>query len=93
MTRRQLAEAARQISAVGPISQALSQYPGSTAGRPANLTLFDVFRTLTAPSTASFIPSQFWTKEILQLAHSEPAVWHATLALGAIHQKIGRAHV
>lgn len=87
MTRRQLAEAARQISAVGPISQALCQYPGSAAGRSANLTLFDVFRTLTAPSTASFIPSQFWTREILQLAHSEPAVWHATLALGAIHQR------
>ncbi|KAF5613565.1 uncharacterized protein FSUBG_774 [Fusarium subglutinans] len=89
VTRRQLAEAARQMSVIGPISQALSQYPWdrSRSASPTNLTLFDVFRTLTAPSTASFIPSQFWTRELLQLAHSEPAVWHATLALGALHQR------
>ncbi|KAI1016207.1 hypothetical protein LB504_009180 [Fusarium proliferatum] len=89
VTRRQLAEAARQMSVIGPISQALSQYPRdrSRSASPTNLTLFDVFRTLTAPSTASFIPSQFWTRELLQLAHSEPAVWHATLALGALHQR------
>ncbi|KAK2127424.1 hypothetical protein NOF04DRAFT_1371352 [Fusarium oxysporum II5] len=82
-------EAARQMSVIGPISQALSQYPRdrSRSATPTNLTLFDVFRTLTAPSTASFIPSQFWTRELLQLAHSEPAVWHATLALGALHQR------
>ncbi|KAI3581608.1 hypothetical protein IWW34DRAFT_818934 [Fusarium oxysporum f. sp. albedinis] len=82
-------EAARQMSVIGPISQALSQYPRdrSRSATPMNLTLFDVFRTLTAPSTASFIPSQFWTRELLQLAHSEPAVWHATLALGALHQR------
>ncbi|OBS22458.1 hypothetical protein FPOA_08795 [Fusarium poae] len=87
ITRRQLTEIARRISVVGPISQALCQYPISAGTKSTNLTLFDVFRTLTAPSTASFIPSQFWTREILQLAHSEPAVWHATLALGAIHQR------
>ncbi|KAJ3530282.1 hypothetical protein NM208_g9396 [Fusarium decemcellulare] len=90
ITRRQLAEAARQLSTVAPISQALSQYPRSSRSRsatPPNMSLFDVFRNLTAPSTASFIPSQFWTRELLQLAHSEPAVWHATLALGALHQR------
>ncbi|KAF5665337.1 hypothetical protein FHETE_6697 [Fusarium heterosporum] len=91
LTRRQLAEAARQVSVIGPISRALSQYPrhssGSRSPTPSNLSFFDVFRTLTAPSTASFIPSQFWTRDLLQLAHSEPAVWHATLALGALHQR------
>ncbi|KAI8718313.1 hypothetical protein NCS52_00609900 [Fusarium sp. LHS14.1] len=89
VTRRQLAEAARQLSVVGPISQALSQYPRhrSHSPTPTSMSLFDVFRNLTAPSTASFIPSKFWTRELLQLAHSEPAVWHATLALGALHQR------
>ncbi|KAF4974457.1 hypothetical protein FZEAL_8628 [Fusarium zealandicum] len=89
VTRRQLVDAARQISVIGPISQALTQYPryGSRSATPPNLSLFDVFRNLTAPSTASFIPSQFWTRELLQLAHSEPAIWHATLALGALHQR------
>ncbi|KAF4450557.1 hypothetical protein F53441_6337 [Fusarium austroafricanum] len=89
VTRRQLAQAARQISTIGPISQAFFQFPRdrSRSVTPPNLSFFDVFRTLTAPSTASFIPSQFWTRELLQLAHCEPAVWHATLALGALHQR------
>ncbi|KAL6414394.1 hypothetical protein AUP68_00913 [Ilyonectria robusta] len=102
VTRRQLAEAVRQLGVIGPVSKALTQYPGqrSSSSSPVdNLSLFDVFRKLTAPSTANFLPSRFWTGELLQLAHSEPAVWHATLALGALHQKhelasqgIGRDH-
>ncbi|KPM40259.1 hypothetical protein AK830_g6263 [Neonectria ditissima] len=94
VTRRQLVEAVRQLSVVGPVSTALAQYPHHGHGRssssspsPTGLSLFDVFRKLTAPSTASFMPSNFWTGELLQLAHSEPAVWHATLALGALHQQ------
>ncbi|KAK7422796.1 hypothetical protein QQX98_001357 [Neonectria punicea] len=93
VTRRQLVEAVRQLGVVGPVSKALAQYPhhrsgsGSGSASPSGLSLFDVFRTLTAPSTAIFMPSSFWTGELLQLAHSEPAVWHAVLALGALHQK------
>ncbi|KAH6896692.1 hypothetical protein B0T10DRAFT_433229 [Thelonectria olida] len=91
VTRRQLAQAVRELAVVGPVSRALAQYPhhhgGGGSAMPSNLSLFDVFRNLTAPSTAAFMPSQFWTGELLQLAHSEPAVWHATLALGALHQK------
>ncbi|KAF7552533.1 hypothetical protein G7Z17_g4253 [Cylindrodendrum hubeiense] len=89
VTRRQLADAVRQLGIIGPVSKGLTQYPGprSTSSSPDNLSLFDVFRKLTAPSTASFLPSNFWTGELLQLAHAEPAVWHATLALGALHQK------
>ena len=33
------------------------------------------------------MPSEFWTRELLQLAHAEPAIWHATLALGALQQR------
>lgn len=93
VTRRQLVEAVRKLAVVGPVSRALAQYPqhggggGGGSSLTSNLSLFDVFRRLTAPSTAAFMPSHFWTGELLQLAHSEPAVWHATLALGALHQK------
>lgn len=89
MTRRQLAVAVRQLSVVGPISQALCHYPRhqTRSQSPVGFALFDVFRHSTAPSTASFLPSDFWTREFLQLAHSEPAIWHATLALGALHQR------
>lgn len=89
MTRRQLAVAVRQLSVVGPVSQALCHYPRhqTRSQSPVGFVLFDVFRHSTAPSTASFLPSDFWTREFLQLAHSEPAIWHATLALGALHQR------
>ncbi|KAH7143638.1 fungal-specific transcription factor domain-containing protein [Dactylonectria macrodidyma] len=89
VTRRQLVEAVRELGVIGPVSKALTQYPGQrlSPSQVDSLSLFDVFRKLTAPSTASFLPSNFWTGELLQLAHSEPAVWHATLALGALHQK------
>lgn len=86
VTRRQLAALLRESGVVGPVSQAPCQIPAH-AGKFPYRTLFDVFRNLTAPTTASFIPSEFWTREVLQLAHSEPAVWHATLALGALHQR------
>ncbi|KAF7562080.1 hypothetical protein G7046_g2059 [Stylonectria norvegica] len=89
VTRRQLAVAVRGLSIVGPVSAALSNYPRhrSRSTSPAGFPLFDVFRHSTAPSTAAFLPSDFWTRELLQLAHLEPAVWHATIALGALHQR------
>ncbi|CAH0057004.1 unnamed protein product [Clonostachys solani] len=48
---------------------------------------FDYFRRTTAPSTDSIIPSNFWSEVLLQLAHTEPAIWHATNALGALHRR------
>lgn len=88
VTRRQLDVAIQEFSDLGSVSQALSHFPQqSRSPTPESFALFDVFRHLTAPSTTSFMPSQFWTRELLQLAHCEPAFWHATLALGALHQQ------
>lgn len=33
------------------------------------------------------MPSQVWTRDILQLAHSEPSIWHAVVALGGLHYR------
>lgn len=33
------------------------------------------------------MPSEVWTRDILQLAHSEPAVWHAVVTLGGLHYR------
>ena len=94
-SRRDLAALARSMTpAYGVAPQRLSQAPAAISshrGRDASPSsareyqLFDIFRSATAPSTAAFMPSQFWTREILQLAHSEPAVWHAVVGLAALH--------
>ncbi|KAH7324231.1 hypothetical protein B0I35DRAFT_387889 [Stachybotrys elegans] len=94
MSRRQLAHVVRNLSVIGPVARALSQSPPSDAvmGRRQPVAIqdyvyFDLFRSVTAPATDAFIPSDFWHHDLLQLAHAEPAVWHATLALGALHQR------
>jgi cholestenol delta-isomerase len=48
-----------------------------------------MFRRLTGPWTASLFPSDFWRCTALQLAHDEPAIWHAAVAVGMLHQKEG----
>ncbi|TPX14616.1 uncharacterized protein E0L32_005308 [Thyridium curvatum] len=53
--------------------------------QPRECQLFDLFRSATGPATETLAPSSFWTRDILQLAHVEPAVWHAVVALGGLH--------
>ena len=48
---------------------------------------FDYFRRRTVPMTGKLLESHFWTKLVLQLAHEEPAIKHAVLALGALHRR------
>lgn len=87
MPRRQLAEAVKQLSVVGPVSRALTQTPPSKPISPADSSYFAFSRSVTVPSTCSLFPSSFWQQSVLQLAHGEPAIWHAAIALGALHQK------
>ncbi|VUC34986.1 unnamed protein product [Clonostachys rosea] len=63
------------------------QAPSSSSSSPQDVKYFDHFRRATAPNTDSFIPSMFWGQDLLQLAHDEPAIWHATLAVGALHRR------
>ncbi|VUC21496.1 unnamed protein product [Clonostachys rosea] len=97
MSRRQMLDALKNGTVIGPASQVLAgniQMP-SSAPVPAFVAMsssqdtiyFDYFRKATAPNTDSFIPSSFWDQDILQLAYTEPAIWHATLALGALHRR------
>lgn len=83
--RRHLVAAVRNLSTIASASKALSRSPSPF--RPDS-DLFDVFRHHTAPATTSFLPSSFWNGSLLQLAHNEPAIWHATAAIGALHRRI-----
>jgi cholestenol delta-isomerase len=55
---------------------------------PDDATYFDLFRHVTIPSTTSLFPSTFWKKNVLQVAETESAVWHAIIALGILHKGI-----
>ncbi|KAK1055264.1 hypothetical protein LTR12_015276 [Friedmanniomyces endolithicus] len=47
---------------------------------------FQFFRQRTVESTNSLVGFTFWSRLVLQIVHAEPAIKHAALALGALHQ-------
>ncbi|PWY68603.1 hypothetical protein BO70DRAFT_275984, partial [Aspergillus heteromorphus CBS 117.55] len=42
----------------------------------------------TIPDALSYHDSPLWQQLILQMVNREPAVWHAMVALGAVHQEV-----
>ncbi|ESZ91190.1 hypothetical protein SBOR_8418 [Sclerotinia borealis F-4128] len=48
---------------------------------------FHFFHTQTAPQLGSCFGSKFWSHFILQASHREPAVRHAAIALGSLHER------
>lgn len=82
LSRRALAVMVRSISCPGPASRVLAG-----PQTPDDVACFDFFRRRTAPMTVSFSPSEFWSGRLLQVAHAHPAVWHAVVALGALHRR------
>lgn len=73
----------RNLPLAGPASPALAG-PQATD----DVACFDFFRLLTAPAAGGFSPSEFWARRVLQVAHAEPAVWRAAVALGALHRSL-----
>lgn len=49
---------------------------------------FDFYRDRTASALAHTLDSTFWTEFILQISHSEPAVRHALVAIGALNERL-----
>ena len=54
---------------------------------PAELRALGFFHQKTAPALASYFDADFWTKLVFQMSYVEPAVRHATAALGALHEQ------
>lgn len=97
--RRQLSDRVKALTVVGPVSRALRRpIPSSPSAIPPAMSAqeymhFDLFRSSTAVDTdAASAPSGFWSRRLLQMAHGEPAVWHAALALGALHRRWDLEH-
>ena len=82
----------RTLSQTSPMSAAMHSLPKSLRSNGGldyakQCQLFDFFRYNTIPANSAFLPSQFWTSDVLKLAHEEPAIWHAVCCLGALHQQ------
>jgi hypothetical protein len=45
------------------------------------------FRRQTLQKSAIYFESEFWSRLVLQLCHSQPVIRHAVAALGALHQR------
>ncbi|KAF4617105.1 hypothetical protein G7Y89_g15044 [Cudoniella acicularis] len=52
---------------------------------------FQVFRTHTASELSGFFDSEFWTRSVLQVSHSEASIRHAVVALGALYKTLEKA--
>ena len=48
----------------------------------------DFFQQRTAPDFSGNFNSEFWSRLVLQVSHSEPAVRHAVVALGSLHESL-----
>ena len=48
---------------------------------------FNFFRSRTSVQMAGFFSSEIWDRLILQATHYEPAIKHAVLALGSLHER------
>jgi hypothetical protein len=49
---------------------------------------FQLFREHTASELSGFFDNIFWTRGVLQECHSEPAIRHAVVALGALYMTL-----
>lgn len=56
------------------------------------LQLLYFFSTATAPSLTGTFSGEFWEKKVVQMSMVEPAIRHAVIAIGAIHQDFVNRH-
>ena len=54
---------------------------------PAELRAIGFFHDKTAPSLSSYFDADFWTRLVFQMSYVEPAIRHAMVALGALHEQ------
>lgn len=61
-------------------------FAGSIPGDCQERRAFNFFRHRTAIEMSGFFRSEFWDGLLLQASHSEPAILHAIIALGSLHE-------
>lgn len=63
-----------------------SVYPEGTSPNSLEIDMFGIFRTETIDSISGMFNKRFWSVDVPRAAQIHPALWHASLAMAAIHQ-------
>ncbi|PVH91398.1 hypothetical protein DM02DRAFT_344028 [Periconia macrospinosa] len=68
---------------------AISKQPGIPLPKKSDQELrsFRFFLEITVPEIANVFDIDFWLTEIPRTCHIDPAIWHATVSLGAVHER------
>ena len=64
--------------------------PSTLSFDPQEGQYFQLFREHTASELSGFFDSSFWTRSVLQECHSEAAVRHSVIALGALYKTLDK---
>lgn len=65
----------------------------SSFGNEEEHRYFRVFETRTAPELTGYFDSGIWDRLILQACRREPFVWHAVVAIGALHKSLNMSQL
>jgi len=65
------------------------QMPSNIEGDEQERRGFQFFYERTMPEISGYFPFNFWTNLILPACHADPAILHATIALGSVHELYG----
>ncbi|KAI1477917.1 hypothetical protein F4774DRAFT_387203 [Daldinia eschscholtzii] len=72
-----------------PVSSSLTAHrPSLLPFDPTEGLYFQLFRERTASELSGFFDSSFWTRSVLQECHSEKAIRHSVVALGALYKTL-----
>ncbi|PIG86259.1 hypothetical protein AARAC_004671 [Aspergillus arachidicola] len=72
----------------GPSMRMLLDLPGTNSDERR---CFNVFQTYTVPMMVSWFDSDVWQQIVLRMSQAEPAIYHAVVALSAIHEDSEKA--
>ena len=74
-----------------PVESSLTLHrPSTLSFDPQEGQYFQLFREHTASELSGFFDSSFWTRSVLQECHSEAAVRHSVIALGALYKTLDK---
>ncbi|GLA55118.1 hypothetical protein AnigIFM63604_001607 [Aspergillus niger] len=71
-------------------SQALTGFRYATGER--DIRSFQFFYEKTVFSLAGYCGSELWSRSVLQVSQKEKPIWHALVALGALHENYENSH-
>ena len=66
----------------------MSLVPSKVRANKQDLQAFNILRQKTMGQIAGIFDRAFWTVDVLRASHVYPAIWHACLAISAMHERL-----